>query len=153
MKALETKHKKDISKPGFALCRNQPLWFGRAFRCVLCEPSALSAVKIFYAGSPAASKSRESNAAFSMAAIQKLAPTRPPRNVQMNLGYQGLIIMMEVSPMKSEYPFSPGNPEPAAPLSVPTSRFTDEKISDESGVETKADSAMAPAGLNNPFWN
>jgi len=55
--------------------------------------------------------------------------------------------------MKSEYPFSPGNIEKAEELSAPTSRFTDEKISDESGIEAKADSAMAPAGLKNPFWN
>jgi len=31
-------------------------------------------------------------------------------------------------------------------------RFVDEKISDESGTETKSDSALKPAGLNNPFW-
>jgi hypothetical protein len=55
--------------------------------------------------------------------------------------------------MKSEYPFSPA-PGKNEPLQAPpTSRFTDEKISDESGTETKADSALAPAGLNNPFWN
>ena len=53
--------------------------------------------------------------------------------------------------MKSEYPFNP-TPGKNEPLKVP-SRFIDEKISDESGTETKADSAMAPAGLKNPFWN
>jgi hypothetical protein len=54
--------------------------------------------------------------------------------------------------MKSEFPFNPtpGNKEE---VKAPPSRFIDEKISDESGTETKADSAMAPAGLNNPFWN
>jgi len=36
---------------------------------------------------------------------------------------------------------------------APPSRFIDEKISDESGTETKADSAHKPAGLKNPFWN
>jgi hypothetical protein len=55
--------------------------------------------------------------------------------------------------MKSEYPYSPftndkKSEEPAVP-----SRFIDEKISDESGTETQADSAMKPAGLSNPFWN
>ena len=30
--------------------------------------------------------------------------------------------------------------------------FVDEKISDESGTETKSDSALQPTGLNNPFW-
>lgn len=55
--------------------------------------------------------------------------------------------------MKSEYPFTPA---PGKKETVPPpqpSRFIDEKISDESGTETKADSAMAPAGLKNPFWN
>ena len=54
--------------------------------------------------------------------------------------------------MESKFPFvpPPGNDrEPKAPQS----RFIDEKISDESGTETKADSALAPAGLKNPFWN
>jgi len=58
--------------------------------------------------------------------------------------------------MKSEYPFNPLlNPQPSKnneELAAP-SRFIDEKISDESGTESKADSAMKPAGLNNPFWN
>jgi hypothetical protein len=61
--------------------------------------------------------------------------------------------------MKSEYPYSPltgktaktgRNDEISAP---PPSRLTDEKISDESGTETNSDSALRPAGLNNPFWN
>ena len=55
--------------------------------------------------------------------------------------------------MKSEYPFNPTpgkNDELTAP---PPSRFLDEKISDESGTETKSNSALAPAGLKNPFWN
>jgi hypothetical protein len=59
---------------------------------------------------------------------------------------------MEVSPMKSDYPFAPP-PAPREELSAPTSRFTDEKISDDSGVEAQTDSALRPAGLNNPFWN
>jgi hypothetical protein len=60
--------------------------------------------------------------------------------------------------MKSEYPYN--NPLSNSPpgkrddLSAPPpSRFIDEKISDESGAETKSDSALAPAGLKNPFWN
>lgn len=59
--------------------------------------------------------------------------------------------------MKSEYPFSPNagkKDEFISPLTpLQPSRFIDEKISDESGTETQADSAMAPAGLKNPFWN
>jgi hypothetical protein len=38
-------------------------------------------------------------------------------------------------------------------MKAPSSRLTDEKISDESGTETTADRALAPAGLKNPFWN
>jgi len=34
----------------------------------------------------------------------------------------------------------------------PSSRLLDEKISDDSGTETKTKSALAPAGLKNPFW-
>jgi hypothetical protein len=31
--------------------------------------------------------------------------------------------------------------------------LTDEKISDDSGAETVTNSALAPTGLKNPFWN
>jgi len=59
--------------------------------------------------------------------------------------------------MKSNFPFSPP-PEKNAALApgeerLPPSRLTDEKISDESGTESHADSALKPAGLKNPFWN
>jgi hypothetical protein len=54
--------------------------------------------------------------------------------------------------MKSEYP-SPHTPERKDEISLPTSRFLDEKISDDSGAEANTNSALAPAGLNNPFWN
>jgi hypothetical protein len=54
--------------------------------------------------------------------------------------------------MKSEYP-SPHKPERKDEISLPTSRFLDEKISDDSGAEANTDSALAPTGLNNPFWN
>lgn len=37
-------------------------------------------------------------------------------------------------------------------LHAPSSRLQDEKISDDSGTEAKTDSALAPAGLKNPFW-
>jgi hypothetical protein len=34
-----------------------------------------------------------------------------------------------------------------------SSRLLDEKVSDDSGTEAKApNSALAPAGLKNPFW-
>ena len=55
--------------------------------------------------------------------------------------------------MKSDYPFVPSDGENKNELIAPPSRFIDEKISDESGTETKADSALKPAGLKNPFWN
>jgi len=55
--------------------------------------------------------------------------------------------------MKSEYPYNPTPGKRDELKAPPTSRLIDEKISDESGTETKSDSALAPAGLNNPFWN
>jgi hypothetical protein len=56
------------------------------------------------------------------------------------------------SGMKSNYPFSP-TPGKKEELNAPPSRFIDEKISDETGTESKSDSALKPAGLKNPFWN
>jgi hypothetical protein len=55
--------------------------------------------------------------------------------------------------MNSEHPYHRMPPvfcqeEPR----VPSSRLGDEKISDDSGTEAKSDSALAPAGLKNPFW-
>lgn len=38
-------------------------------------------------------------------------------------------------------------------LKAPSSRLLDEKSLDDSGVETKTNSALAPAGLKNPFWS
>lgn len=59
--------------------------------------------------------------------------------------------------MKSNFPFAPP-PEKNTPAAgneerLPPSRLIDEKISDESDTESHADSALKPAGLNNPFWN
>ncbi len=54
--------------------------------------------------------------------------------------------------MKREY-FSPTTPSYRdEELKAPSSRLQDEKISDDSGTETKTNSALAPAGLKNPFW-
>jgi hypothetical protein len=54
--------------------------------------------------------------------------------------------------MNSEYP-SPRTPSRREEeLQAPSSRLLDEKISDDSGTETKTNSALAPAGLKNPFW-
>jgi hypothetical protein len=55
--------------------------------------------------------------------------------------------------MKSENPTSqmPADKLDEAPHAE--SRFLDEKVSDESGIEATADKALAPAGLSNPFWN
>jgi hypothetical protein len=55
--------------------------------------------------------------------------------------------------MKSEYPFNPTPDRKDQLVPPPPSRFIDEKISDDSGAETNTDSALAPAGLKNPFWN
>jgi hypothetical protein len=58
--------------------------------------------------------------------------------------------------MKSDYPYSsdcsPNRDAKENELKAP-SRFIDEKISDDSDTESQADSALKPAGLNNPFWN
>jgi hypothetical protein len=53
--------------------------------------------------------------------------------------------------MKSEYPNPLAVPCPEE-LSASSSRLLDEKVSDNTGTETKVDSAFAPAGLKNPFW-
>ena len=55
--------------------------------------------------------------------------------------------------MKSEYPYSPLAGKKDEFTAPPPSRLTDEKISDESGTESSADTALRPAGLKNPFWN
>ena len=55
--------------------------------------------------------------------------------------------------MNSEYP-SPTMPSYCQEdLHTLSSRLLDEKVSDDSGVEAKTDSALAPAGLKNPFWS
>jgi hypothetical protein len=60
--------------------------------------------------------------------------------------------------MKSNFPYIPPSegkniPPGQSEERLPPSRFIDEKISDESDSEAKADSAHKPAGLSNPFWN
>jgi len=54
--------------------------------------------------------------------------------------------------MKSEYssPLTPSYSEDE--MHAPSSRLLDEKISDDAGAEANTDSALAPAGLKNPFW-
>jgi hypothetical protein len=54
--------------------------------------------------------------------------------------------------MKSECPSSPMPPYREEDARFPSSRLVDEKISDDSGTESKTTSALAPAGLKNPFW-
>jgi hypothetical protein len=54
--------------------------------------------------------------------------------------------------MSSQYPNSSKSPYRADEWKAPSSRLQDEKISDDSGTEAKSDSALAPAGLKNPFW-
>jgi hypothetical protein len=54
--------------------------------------------------------------------------------------------------MNQEYPCPPMSSYPEEELHAPSSRLTDEKISDDSGTETRTNSALAPAGLKNPFW-
>lgn len=54
-----------------------------------------------------------------------------------------------MEPKSSMSPKAPYSPEE---LNAPSSRLLDEEISDNSGAETKVDSAFAPTGLKNPFW-
>jgi hypothetical protein len=54
--------------------------------------------------------------------------------------------------MNSDFPSKPKTPYNEDERKAPASRFLDEKISDDSGAETKTNSALAPAGLKNPFW-
>ncbi len=54
--------------------------------------------------------------------------------------------------MNSDCPSTPRSPYREEELKAPSSRLTDEKISDDSGTETQTDSALRPAGLRNPFW-
>ena len=55
--------------------------------------------------------------------------------------------------MKSNHPaptpFDHGHHE----IAEVSPRLQDEKISDESGADANLDSAFAPTGLDNPFWN
>jgi hypothetical protein len=53
--------------------------------------------------------------------------------------------------MNSDYT-SPTTPNHEEELQAPSSRLTDEKISDDSGAEARTDKALRPAGLRNPFW-
>jgi len=54
--------------------------------------------------------------------------------------------------MKSEYPSSTMPSYCQEDPHEPSSRLLDEKISDDTGAEAKTNSALAPAGLKNPFW-
>jgi hypothetical protein len=55
--------------------------------------------------------------------------------------------------MESKYPFTPAPGNDDNRQKAQPSRFIDEKISDDTDTESKSDSALAPAGLKNPFWN
>jgi hypothetical protein len=55
--------------------------------------------------------------------------------------------------MKSEYPYDSKRVEKEPPVIARPSRLTDERISNELDTESTSDSALKPAGLNNPFWN
>jgi hypothetical protein len=55
--------------------------------------------------------------------------------------------------MKSERPYPTMPSYCQEDPDAPSSRLLDEKISDDSGTEAKTNSALAPAGLRNPFWS
>jgi hypothetical protein len=71
----------------------------------------------------------------------------------MNQDDQGKLKNGGRFPVKSEYPFNPTPGKKDELTAPPPSRFIDEKISDDSGTEASSNSALAPAGLKNPFWN
>jgi hypothetical protein len=54
--------------------------------------------------------------------------------------------------MESERRTPPVVAYPVEEFKASSSRLTDEKISDDTGTETKVDSVFAPTGLKNPFW-
>lgn len=54
--------------------------------------------------------------------------------------------------MNSEYRTSPQPQYREDERQASSSRLQDEKISDDSGTEANTSSALAPAGLKNPFW-
>ena len=85
---------------------------------------------------------------FSIPAIDILRSTLGADGVPMNLDNQ----LCGGPLMKHEYS-SPSTPSyREEELHAPSSRLQDEKISDDSGTEAKTNSALAPAGLKNPFW-
>jgi hypothetical protein len=55
--------------------------------------------------------------------------------------------------MTSEYPYDAKQDQKETEMRASPSRLTDEKISNETDTESLSDSALKPAGLNNPFWN
>jgi hypothetical protein len=87
-----------------------------------------------------------------MAVIKIIAAAADRQRCLMDLDHKSA----EVSRMKSNLPFAPPpgkNVAASEERLPPPSRFIDEKIYDESGAESQADSALKPTGLNNPFWN
>jgi hypothetical protein len=89
------------------------------------------------------------HADFSMRAIRILQPHQCPPGVPMK---PRALIPVEVTLMNSDSP-APMSSYDREKFNEPSSRLTDEKISDDNGTETKTDSALAPAGLKNPFWS
>src|ERR1700676_3129925 len=89
---------------------------------------------------------------FSMPAIEILRPQDRARDVSMEI-VPTILNNLWRFPMQSE------NRSPMTPsycqedTKPPSSRLQDEKISDDTGTETKTNSALAPAGLKNPFWS
>jgi hypothetical protein len=83
-----------------------------------------------------------------MHCIEILQAPDPPSDVSIKLDHK----YCGGEPMKYEFP-SPKTPSYCQEdIHAPSSRLTDEKISDDSGAETTIDSALKPAGLKNPFW-
>jgi hypothetical protein len=92
------------------------------------------------------------DADFSMPLIKNLSLHSTLENVSMNLDRNDPEAQWR-PPVKSEFnsPLTPSYCEDDS--KAQSSRLQDEKISDDSGAEAKTNSALAPAGLKNPFWS
>jgi hypothetical protein len=85
---------------------------------------------------------------FSMRSIEILQPQDRRSDVSIDLDHKpcgGCSVKSEYSSLMTP---SYCQEDPGAP----SSRLLDEKVSDDSGTEAKTNSALAPAGLKNPFW-
>lgn len=77
-----------------------------------------------------------------------MQPTQAKQDVSMERSHNPVEVLMNSEHSSLKMPsFCQEDPHESS------SRLQDEKISDDSGTEAKIpNSALAPAGLKNPFW-